>query len=375
MAAEYNVNRLETRREGYWSIPSGECQQIKRKVLRVDAGFAIHGAKKDEVVRWLRGWGKEWDFERNETLGWLQGPPDPERSVSPADYDKLSGETLPWETAETRCVARSPFAYTRSPETGREERCSHRAPFLKLPDSFKRDGWSTVWLTRGGRYVTLEVCNLAPYTISSALHYQSKRKEWNTEGSWSLDAGACESFERNFQGVDPRFYVHASADGEVVRWLHHDAVVLSGAESAAACLGKAETAALGERSDLQDCGAGEELQDFTEVPHSFENSDREVYMVHLDTRDIPLPTAEDGDIDLGAAREKIQEIAKLLPQRLRHQRKWTSDIPYTFSVAVLDENLDFQLGVAVTQTQGQTPFGVEIPFRPGDVLVEFEGQP
>jgi hypothetical protein len=196
-------------------------------VLRVDAGFAIHGAKKDEVVRWLRGWGKEWDFERNETLSWLQGPPDPERSVSPAGYDKLSGETLSWETAETRCVARSPFAYTRSPETGREEGCSHRAPFLKLPDSFERDGWSTVWLTRGGRYVTLEVCNLAPYTISSALHYRSKSKEWNTEGSWSLEAGDCESFERNFQGVDPRFYVHASADGEVVRWLHDDAVVLS----------------------------------------------------------------------------------------------------------------------------------------------------
>jgi uncharacterized membrane protein len=399
-AVNYRQNRREWRTEGYWEMAAGECRGVEIGFLRVTPKVYLFAAKQEELAAWLDNEAVAWDFERRESLAWLHGGAIPQSPAAEWLGKKLEGEEIPWETADPRCVGRAlgyrngAALYNTSDECMRREGAGHTAHFIEVPSSFEDGDAYDVWFLRGGRNVTMEVCNFTPYETALALHYQSKRAEWVTESYAKMQPGECRPFERNFQDVEPRFYAHAFADGEVARWHlgkyagEHE--MRSGGEDVALCLADgADHNGVEVRHDPDasaECAAGQTLRGFGDVGALFDGGDHQMSPITIPL--VPLPETADGEINRSSAQEIARDLGRLLPQRKKHWEEFPSGTPLKYTLGIsIDERVsdgaeanveravfNHVPGVTVTSAVSHTPFGVPIPFQVGDQIIEFDGR-
>ena len=399
-AVNYKSNRREWRTEGYLEFAPRECKNFEAEFLRETPKFYVLAAKKEELDAWLDGEAVAWNFDQREELAWVHGAAVPAGEAASALNKKLKGEDILWEMANTRCVGKS-LGYINgaavensSGDCSQWEEAKHKAAFVEVPYSFEDGDTYSVWFLRGGRDVTMEMCNFTPYDTSLALHYQTKRAEWITEAYATMRPGECRAFERNVQRVEPRFYAHAFAAGEVVKW-HLNRY---GAEDEMRSDGEDIAICLPDNSNSNDvivrhlveqsaeCTGGQTLRGFAEVPVSFADSNHQTSEITSPL--IPLPRLSDGTIDRNQSRRIVSELGNLLPARKAHWERFPPGMPLKYTLGIMvsenisaEQNVQQQVavlnhvpGVVVTDAMSQTPFGVGIPFQKGDEIIEFDGK-
>lgn len=393
-AVNYKTNRHQWRTDGYWRLAPGECKERKFNFLRVEPKLYISAVKKDELEAWLDGEDVTWDFDQNETLTWLHGSAVPAGTAKDALSQKLQGEEIAWESAGTRCVGKSlshpsgAAHYTDASDncssSGREK---HLAHFVELPYSFEKSDRYDVWFMRGGRNVTLEVCNILPYRSAVALHYRSKRAEWRTDAPYTFSPGECKPFELNFQRVEPELYMHQSISGYLEKWHlnSHGAPdewrTTAGERDYAgrllpyvvSCSGSQDRA-VNDYERLQDCREGETPRPFVLVQRADETQ-------VLSTPALPVPSKADGTVDLEKAKFEAQALRESLVQRMLHRIRWpkgsAKPIPYLIGIqpAAEDHYGEYFRGVFIQGVLTPTPFGARVPVQAGEEIVEFDGKP
>jgi uncharacterized membrane protein len=386
IAVRYQANRLDTLTEGYWTVPPGKSQIIKRKFLRQEPQFHVFSANKDNLDAWLQSseTAPRWDFDKYERLVAAYSP---DASVEGQD------ETAQWDSATLHTVIADP-SLIKNPVAEDDRLVSafedrprgslHKAPFIEVPAAAEKGDTYKVWFSRGGQDAKVTVCNLFPYRVKLPIHYQSKRAEWITEAPQDIEAGECRTFELNFQGVEPNLYKHTAITGELEKWHLNrngaDEWMTTKENSAvgdvviSACVGQ-QTLAVNSPEQIQTCGDGETLRHFVQDQAPLDDTIRLLHSAAL-----PVPKNKDGIIDV----EKAKSEAKALRTQLYVQmvnESWFRKVrinPYLIGPLSLERETpagEHFRGVVVAEALQTTPFGKPVPVFPGEEIIEFDEKP
>lgn len=366
VAVSYRPNRLAEVSEPYQFVAPGKCSSITREFLRTAPIFRFTAGESSNLRRWFASGETEFDLEKFERLNVFldeAGGTAPNSSiVSTALGSWENGSLAPAD----RHFSGAPHAIATV----------HRASFMSVaatPGSTADDVPRKIRFVRGGADHSFAVCNLQPVPASIDIVYRSKRKEWRTERSGAIDAGACEKITRNFQSVEPSFAMRLTIQGDVVEWFFDQRTVeFEGDRSASACMASDQAETIFNTDPAKTaCTKGQNKRHFEHVPADRIGGDPVALNLSFSEKDIPLPM-RNGQVDIPKAREKIRHLAYLWPRRLAHMERWDGEtLPYTLCIETEETDSHNTQGVVVSTACE----GSGVSFKPGDVILEFNGHP
>jgi hypothetical protein len=285
-------------------------------------------------------------------------------------------------------IAVAPAACGEAAVAGRQARLEQRLEGLPLKEDY--------WIERNGLQLAFSklilmsarVCGLTPYRTETALlikpvdgYGQSGVTGWK-----SLSAGECTEVSFGKYRRPPKLFAHSrAADEETLESLREDAVYratwgygnatwgASGAEATNACVAAEDDGVVSEACGSQDSAVG-----FRAVHTAVSDGVGKGVWLLADPglcRPDCAWNQPSNEAVLGSLQKHAAELNGLISLRKEHRQRYGTSRPYVNGVETVDDNGPYRAGVRVVAAQSHTPFGVESPFRVGDVITELAGVP
>lgn len=237
--------------------------------------------------------------------------------------------------------------------------------------------------------VSTEVCGLTPYRTETAFLVKPV-DGYGTDGvtGWtSVAPGECRTVGFGKYRHLPKLFAHSrAADSLAVGLLRADlAYAAAWGDAPVAWGGRGRESVLACVPYARAGGVASERCGLLEAPLSFgavqaaasDGAAKGVWL--LADPGLCRPDCAWGEsasrLPLASLKQHAAQLASLLPQRQQYRAAYGSAQPYVNGIAVSDDNGPYRAGVRVTAAIVQTPFGVESPFRTGDIITSLAGTP
>lgn len=248
------------------------------------------------------------------------------------------------------------------------------------------------------KHSSIELRNLAPYSISAAIQYPvNDGTRYKVEGWYNLDAGGVINLKHTFIDLDPNYYVHMQSNNhrktEVVTDQINELIrnnldtgdvelQLRIADNGCNLVEDTHQYVSNEVLSFESDFESDEKRSENDYRASFAQAKaldetKEKWCFLGEHPGISLFDISQYDVSNETAKEKASELVAMLELAIERQQHYKSnnESPFSLGAQIIDNNGPFVQGVALNNCVSESIRGNLMPYRNGDTLLSLDGNP